>query len=1005
MSTNELTNQSDDDSCESDIDVAFASIDFTGVKFESTEPQNQVSINEEIESFVVSWERRCVFGEYDTSKFPDQQNSNDDESSLQRLQNLGVLLASGKYTDILRSSDTAIQFFNEIDAKHTILNNENTLSIHDSIRDRVLTMGNESNSVITLVELEALGIAALNLFLQSNYTGPSLLHDDDTTNENTKSILDGINPHQCFSHFNVKEFVSKEETKIVDHVNDDAKRDNNTLAKNSSSYQNSILSELAVDGQWPCQVCYVPYFLVLARSILLTLADPLRLDWTYSHGIRDGILNSKTAFLDRVKPSSQFISNAAKLEGIYLWNARSVVAHERLIQSREPSITLWNEVELMFRNSIGTYCPDFESMVEPKQDKNAAIVMIEWGLAEHHFDRPGKGRKSFDKAVQYSGLNFEVTGAIGKRTKFQYKATAQFLVKAKSAKDPDNQILSDVVEKDKLETQFRGQMIEHSEEEILLERIAYDDEKENGIDNLSILDQSILLALCLDVKNTNPVDGLTNEEMAAFLSRVLDHHDDWMIYSTGLLERAWVEFERLHARERAILQIQALVDQHTNRLTLTQSTRKSIEESAPVQDRLRNIHTMVYPPRWSMIEDLADRYASMGIVTSAAELYLEIELWDYVVECYKRGGRIAQAEKIVLERLALEETPRMWSALGDLTNDPKHYEKAIELSKGRFSNAYLSLGSYYFDKGEMENAAENYEKAVKVRPLARDAWFRLGTICMQLRRWEEALQSFSEVVMQEPEEADAWANIAAIHMHNKMPAEAYPALVESLKHKRSSWRVWLNKLYICLDLSKYDEAVQACNTLLDLRASNKARDGIPPLEEKCVRGIVGGTLKNFNDNRSNVIAFDSARRSLTRVHALLDRISSSSDAEAWVFETMAHFHEQTGNFKELIEDLMKEYRSLQAIPGWEKDDHLVKKVQAVVSQIVHLHQNDETKESLIKCSYLVRGVTQKIELARGIVDNKELPEEVEKLKKMLSDLEISIKSYSDNVEKDDADTK
>jgi hypothetical protein len=119
----------------------------------------------------------------------------------------------------------------------------------------------------------------------------------------------------------------------------------------------------------------------------------------------------------------------------------------------------------------------------------------------------------------------------------------------------------------------------------------------------------------LDVKNSNPTgDELTAEEMGAYLARVLDHHDDWMLYSTALLERAWLEFESTHGRERAILQIQALADQHTNRLTLTQSTKQSIEESAPAQDRLRNLHSIVYPPRWSMIKDLADRYAAMGIL-------------------------------------------------------------------------------------------------------------------------------------------------------------------------------------------------------------------------------------------------------------------------------------------------------------------------------------------------------------------------------------------------------
>ena len=517
-------------------------------------------------------------------------------------------------------------------------------------------------------------------------------------------------------------------------------------------------------------------------------------------------------------------------------------------------------------------------------------------------------------------------------------------------------------------------MIEHSEDGILLEKIKFDDEKEHEIQELNILDQTILLALCLDVKNSNPADGLTGEEMGAFLARVLDHHDDWMVYSTALLERSWLEFERSHARERALLQMQALADQHTNRLTITQSTRESVEGSAPVQERLRYLHRIVYPPRWDMIQDLAERYAGLGIVTSAAELFTEIELWDSVVECYRRAGRPSYAEEIVRKRLAVSETPRMWAALGDLTKDPAHYEKAIELSKGRYSDAYLALGEYLFGTGDLERTADCFEKALKVRPLSPSAWFRLGTISMKLGQWQTALRAFSEVASQEPEESDAWANIAAIHMHNKQPAEAYPALNESLKYSRANWRVWVSKLYTCLDLDKYDEAIHACNVLLDLRTEKQRSEGIPPLEEKCVRAIVGGTLQKFHASREDEVALNSWRRTLSRVHALLDRMCTSHNPEAWVFETMTCFHEQTGQEAEQILDtLMKEYRSLQANAKWEKDDHLVRKICQTVSHIANIHMNENSRQSLTKARFVVRGVIQTVRTVRH--DDSGLPHE------------------------------
>ncbi len=84
---------------------------------------------------------------------------------------------------------------------------------------------------------------------------------------------------------------------------------------------------------------------------------------------------------------------------------------------------------------------------------------------------------------------------------------------------------------------------------------------------LTVLDQAVVLALCLDVKNHNPMDGLTYEEMKPYVARVM-HKDganpssssasspaltedesrhldtsDWMTYSTALMIKALLEFE------------------------------------------------------------------------------------------------------------------------------------------------------------------------------------------------------------------------------------------------------------------------------------------------------------------------------------------------------------------------------------------------------------------------------------------------------------------------------
>jgi hypothetical protein len=231
------------------------------------------------------------------------------------------------------------------------------------------------------------------------------------------------------------------------------------------------------------------------------------------------------------------------------------------------------------------------------------------------------------------------------------------------------------------------------------------------------------------------------------------------------------------------------------------------------------------------------------------------------------------------------------------------------------------------------------------------------------------------------------------HAFNKMRS-LFPRTPQSLKHFRNNWRVWTSKLYVCLDLQKYDEAIQACNAILDLKNQKQATDGIPPLEEKCIRAILGGSLKSFHIAREeqNEAKVDAAKRSLTRVHALLDRLLTTSTPEPWLFETVAYFHEQIGDggSREVVDNLMKEYRVLQTVPGWEKDDHQVKKMCQVVSQIAELQRRQGSKESLTKSKFLIRGVIQKV--CKSRMDAAKVPAEIHRMDKLLAELETSIQN-------------
>lgn len=923
-------------------------------------------------------------------------------------------LLSGRYVQILRGPISHRLFSYTIDNL--------SISFEESLRQCILSYG---TTLEKCVEIELFAISAYYLFIQLNYTGPSLSNTKipgKSSHENESlSMLGDIYPHSSFR--------SKLNMDIQSGCLSLGRKENEKTDKILCSFSNKLLLELATNGEWPCPISEGLYFLLLARYTFLILAEPNFSSWNTSRDIPTNdfrtypltnvIANGSRVFIPLHRkifnddfPHKSFLMLTKKLSFAKLWCARAAVAHQRLIQCMDSSITLWHEVRYMY---------DVFLLSIPHDDKIKcqliiAGIYLEYGLAEHYFNKNNRGKYKFYLALLFSGMRMEITGAKGRRTKYQHDAKVQLLVRALPARRnhahannlqnisiADKSILcNDVI--NVASSHLHNLQIPHNLDTILLPQIQYDDSHNNIHQSLSSLEQAILLSLCLDIKNHNPNDdphflNITSEEISAYLERVLQQKTDWMIVSTALLQRVWIEALRVHCQERSIIQLQALVDSHEKKLTWTQSTFISINNKdhqfAPANKRLQHIHWLIYPPRWELLQSLAELYSKVGMHITAAELFQSVELWDNVVDCYRHCGKTNIAETIVRKRLALTSSPRMYTVLGDLTNNPSYYEMALEISHNKYTSAYISLGNYYYGKGILRKALNNWVRALKIHPWNQiHVWFRLGTVSMKLQEWKIALQAFTEIIQQEPNESgDAWTNIAAIHSKNGNISASYFALNEALKMNRNNCYIWINKLYTCLDLQKYDEAIQACCTLIDLRSLSGDSDSIPMVEERCVRAIANGSLHQAL-SACNEAAQSSAYQTLKRIDEMLCKVVSSHNSSSitWIYEIHSMFHEAIGHRDQiLLDDFMGEYRALVKCVGWETDHMLLRRIALIMPKIYKWnvkHKNSlSSMTNLSKFRLLLRGVIQAIE--KEYLDNSDiLPNEYNKVQNLLKQIEI-----------------
>lgn len=217
-----------------------------------------------------------------------------------------------------------------------------------------------------------------------------------------------------------------------------------------------------------------------------------------------------------------------------------------------------------------------------------ALLSLEFGLVYNYYQDSLRARENFFKAKEESGLVADLSGMLGRRTKYQTFDTAQLVLLARSSS-------STTASKEKsAEGPFKNE-VKHEDtwDEGALAHAKLKEDAETADtkilteENLTLMDQCILLALCLNVKNENPRHGLTWEEMKAYVDRILKNPNNWMIHSMGLLIKARLESLRERTADRAAMQIQVLIDQYN----------EEDHADSIVQIRLKHIFSLAFPPR------------------------------------------------------------------------------------------------------------------------------------------------------------------------------------------------------------------------------------------------------------------------------------------------------------------------------------------------------------------------------------------------------------------------
>lgn len=662
-----------------------------------------------------------------------------------------------------------------------------------------------------------IGVSALKLFIQCNWTGPAV------------SVANDIFPHS-----------------------------------ESEECQRACLKALEISGEPSYHLIEQPAFLIIARAVLVRCREALQSCWTADW-----------------------------------WAWRCTYVHQLIMLDR--SHELYNEICQRITD-VESKLPSNDDGDEQK--KLTMVFCTEAAVSYVHYCEVKNSRSYLEKAKHVSNLEFRLTGVLGKRTYHQENELPQLLLDVRhkgGGYDVSTPLLTEP-------NHFPRNV--PLKDDTVMNEVKFSSEAPTEV-LLTPEESSLLLAVCILSKSISAPDALRDEEIMAYIERMLSVPTVWSVQFSALFQRCRLECKSTRRVERSMSQLQCLVD-----------AVKSSEPSVAVRQVL--FFSVVMPSVWEVEKQLGNLFFALGVTNSALDVFIKYELWEDVVNCYNKIGRSDRAEKIVRKLLEEEETAHLYCLLGDATQDPEHYMKAWELSGHSSARAQRSLGLFYYKKKEFREAIPYLERSAELNAVHLNVWFALGYSAMQVENYGLSVKAYKHIVTLDPESLEAWNNMASAYIHMGDKPKAWRVLQEALKCSYDNWRVWENYLLVCMDVGAFDECINSWHRLIDIKGKHS--------DSKIAKLLVRVVAEGIPD-----IHGQSGIHLKPKLIELFGRVTSgiTNDADIWysygsLYQLSSEDPSTTVEDTErMLQFFQKSFRCHNQKQSWEKDatacrEHLIR---------------------------------------------------------------------------------
>lgn len=211
-----------------------------------------------------------------------------------------------------------------------------------------------------------------------------------------------------------------------------------------------------------------------------------------------------------------------------------------------PTNSLYQILNKYYESSISTA----EKYSEKFGKENLACLYIEYANTILHYFKYETCFEYLTKAKALLNVDFNFTGKLGVRTKYQKFKCAQMILEVTKTGEAPEKTPEDVQQE--LENDAPSNvMLDEVPDNILLETPKLDEITEAT--DLSVYDHLLILGLIRHLEKTTPVDDAQREFVITYLNKNLEKFSNWSVTTKNLLIRSLYEFKSIKKRERSII--------------------------------------------------------------------------------------------------------------------------------------------------------------------------------------------------------------------------------------------------------------------------------------------------------------------------------------------------------------------------------------------------------------------------------------------------------------------